>query len=161
VGEAAARCGGGDLHAAEVEVVDRPAQLLGGQVRVLQRHGGQAEQALRGAPGQVGDLTVDQVDEVAGQHPIGPVVVLRRQHADGLHVDAGGIHRRHPGVQVDQRHQQPARERTGLAAVPVAVDAAAAVHDELGVGHQNVGVHVDDLAHGGLSSQWSGRGSSG
>lgn len=93
----------------------RLGQLSGGQVRVLERYGGQAHEAVRLVAGHRRDAGVDGTDDLTGEPAIGPVVELRGNDAHRLDVDSGGVHRRQPAAGVGEQRGVLAGGEAGVA----------------------------------------------
>ena len=157
VGQVAAGHAGGDLGAAHAELGVGHPQLVGGELGVLQRHRGQAHQAVRLLRDRRGDVLVGRSDDVVGQRRVGPVVVEGGDDADRVDVDAGGVHLGQPGAEVVEQRAVARRHQLG-----VPLDRLGAERRELRgllggqprlVRHQpEDGRHVDmrvDVDHGG------------
>jgi len=99
--------------------------LLGGEIRMLQRHRGQPDKAVGICRANLGDLFVLQAHDLPGEVGLG-LVPEDRVEAEGFHVDALLVHHLEPVLGHDQRlhrHLQPhQRHRLRNLAVGVHVD---------------------------------------
>ena len=143
---------GGDLHAPHAQRGDRMAQLLRGQVRMLQGDGSHRKEPRWLTGAELGDRIVGHRDDLLGERPPGPRVRLGHR-GDGLDVDASGVHRREPQAQVGQPGNDLAEMLPVIGHRGVAcrdrVDALLlgvtrlASDQRLHPGHRHVGVDVD------------------
>jgi hypothetical protein len=63
----------GNADAAEAELFDRVLDLLGGKVGMLQRGGGEGDEAVRIAGAEFGEGLVLDADQLGGGIALGPV----------------------------------------------------------------------------------------
>ena len=156
---------GGDLHAPHAQGGDRVAQLLRGQVRMLQGDGSHREEPAWLTGAEPGDGLVGHRDDPLGERSPGPGMRLRHR-GDRLHVHAGLVHRRQPHVQVGQPGNElaemgPVIGHRGVArgdgVDPLLLGVTRLAGDQrLDRGHGHVGVHIDGRHRGAHASatQW-------
>ena len=132
VGQLLARDVRADRAAAQAEFLHAFLELLGGEIRVLQGHGGKGDEALRPGCAQLGELLVLDLDERSREIALGLVPV--GIDAERLDVDALLVHRADAVLPHDQGLrlglQTHERHRLGHGAVRMHVDGfhAAAAH---------------------------------
>ena len=133
VGELEALDAAADRDAAQAELLDALFELLDRQIRVLQRHGGEGDEAIGLGRAQLRQLLVLQLDERLGDVALGLVPVgidAERLDVDALPVhglDALGAHHQLVGLHLQSHQRHRLREPTMRMDVD-GLDAAAAHH---------------------------------
>ena len=124
-----------DRRAAQSELLHRIVELLGGEVRVLQRDRGKGDEAVRLRRAQRGQLLVLQLDELTREVAVGLVPIgvdAQRLDVDALLVhglDALGAHDQGFGIHLEAHQGHGVRE--GAMRVHIHGFHAAAVHHHL------------------------------
>ena len=144
----------GDDDAFEFEVENRALQLLDGEVRILQGHGGDADQPVRRLGDHFGHVVIVetlQPQALGGVHRIG--TLMQDVGAHHLDIHAHGVHIRQAQIEVDHPLQQFLGQRPHGAA---SLRADLAEHGKVIGGVEDLlrhgmGMEIDDdgfLAHG-------------
>ena len=116
-------------------------ELLGGEIRMLQRYDAEADEPIGMRRDLLGDLLVQQLHVCRREVAVRPVVLMLEVQADHLDVDALPLHRREPALDArelsgDRRAQERADVAFGLRIL---------LDQRINLRHEQMRVHVDRL----------------